>query len=62
MKRSIITVIDNKGEITVEYKGKKMKCSKYLEFEKQATIVDKKYIDAWLNKKSRKVSKYHPWR
>lgn len=62
MKRSVITVIDNKGNITVEYKGKKLKYSKYSELEKQSTVIDKKYIDAWLNKKDRKYSRKHPWR
>jgi transposase len=62
MKRSIITVIDNRGDITIDYKGQKLDYKKYSEVEYQATVVDKKSIDAWINKKTRKASRNHPWR
>jgi transposase len=62
MKHSVITVVDNKGDITIDYKGQKLDYKKYSEVEYQATVVDKKSIDAWINKKTRKVSRNHPWR
>ena len=62
MKHSSVTVIDNKGIIEIDYKGKKLAYKKYSEAETQATIVNRKYLDSWLNKKTRKVSKNHPWK
>ena len=62
MKHSLVTVIDNKGAIEIDYKGKKLSYKKYSEIEYQATIVDRKSIDSWINKKSRKLNKNHPWR
>lgn len=62
MKHFPVTVIDNKGAIEVDYKGKKLAYKKYSEIEPQASIIDRKYIDSWLNKKSRKINKNHPWK
>lgn len=62
MKHSVITVIDNRGDITVDYKGQKLDYKKYSEIEYQGKVIDKKAIDTWINKKPRRVSKYHPWR
>ena len=62
MKHSVITVIDNKGYITIDYKGQKLDYKKYSEIEYQGSVVDRKSIDAWMNKKTRKISKNHPWR
>jgi hypothetical protein len=62
MKHSVITVIDNRGDITIDYKGQKLDYKKYSEVEYQATVVDKKSIDAWINKKTGKVNRNHPWR
>jgi len=62
MKCSVITVIDNRGDITIDYKGQNLDYKKYSEIECQATVVDKKSIDTWINKKTRKIRKNHPWR
>ena len=62
MKHSSVTIIENQGDIEVKYKGQKLAYKKYSDIEYQAKVVDKKAIDSWLNKKTRKVSKKHPWR
>lgn len=62
MKHSVITVIDNRGDITIDYKGQKLDYKKYAEIEYQATVIDKKSIDAWINKKPKKIRRNHPWR
>ena len=62
MKHSSVTVIDNKGSIEIDYKGQKLAYKKYSEIEHQATVVDRKHIDSWMNRKTRKINKNHPWR
>ena len=62
MKHSSITIIDNQGHVEISYKGQKLLYQKYSEIECQATIVDRKYIDSWINKKPQKINKNHPWR
>jgi len=62
MKHSSVTVIDNQGNIEISYKGQKLRYKKYAEIEYQATVVNKKSIDAWINKKPKKINKNHPWR
>jgi transposase len=62
MKHAPVTVINKQGNIEVRYKGQRLAYKKYSEIEYQARVVDKKAIDAWINKKTRKVNKKHPWR
>lgn len=62
MKHASIKVINKQGNVEVRYKGQKLAYKKYSEIEYQAKVVDKKAIDAWINKKTKKVSKKHSWK
>jgi hypothetical protein len=62
MKHAFVTVINKQGNIEVKYKDKILEYKKYAQVEYQSTVVDKKAIDTWINKKPRRVNKYHPWK
>jgi len=57
-----VTVINKQGNIEVKYKDKTLEYKRYSRTEYQGSVVDKKAIDSWINKKSRRTSRKHPWR
>ena len=62
MKHAPVTVINKEGNIEVKYKDKTLEYKKYSQVEYQGKVVDKRAIDAWVNKKPRRINKYHPWK
>lgn len=62
MKRGQITIICKEEAMEVMYKDQKLNYKKFSEIECQGTVVNKKALDSWINKKPRKVNKRHPWR
>lgn len=62
MKHAFVTVINKQGNIEVKYRDQSLEYKKYSQIEYQGRIVDKKAIDTWINKKPRRVNKYHPWK
>ncbi len=62
MKHSGVTIISKEEAIEVRYKGRKLPYKKHCYTESQAQVIDRKSIDAWLNRKTKKPSKKHPWR
>lgn len=62
MKHAKITVIQKEDTMDVRYKDQKLRYKKYSEIECQGTVINRKAIDSWLNKKPRKINKHHPWR
>ncbi len=62
MKHALITVINKQGNIEVKYKDKTLEYKKYSQVEYQGRAVDKKALDSWINKKTRRTSIKHPWR
>lgn len=62
MKHSYVTVINKQGNIEVKYKDLVLDYKKYSQVEYQGRVIDKKAIDAWINKKPRRINRKQPWR
>jgi transposase len=62
MKHAFVTVINKQGNIEVKYRDQSLEYKKYSQVEYQGRVIDKKAIDTWINKKPRRINKYHPWR
>ena len=62
MKHAFVTVINKQGKIEVKYRDQPLEYKKYSQIEYQGRVIDKKAIDAWINKKPKRINKYHPWR
>lgn len=62
MKHAPVTIINKQGSIEVRYKDKILEYKKYSQIEYQAKVVDRKAIDAWIDKKPRRINRKHSWR
>jgi len=67
LRKASISILENeKGEISVEYKGQSLAYTIYEERPYQAEVIDSKQINDKINtllsNKKHKPSKHHPWR
>ncbi len=62
MRYAGVTIInDGSNDIQVDYKGKSLVYKKWQDLPDQGRIVDSKALN-WMNRKTYKPGKYHPWR